>query len=215
MSRAADRLVIVKLGGSLVESGRAAELLAMIAQARRPLVLVPGGGAFADLVRAEQIRWRIDDAVAHRMALLAMEQVALLLAASGPRYVVCDSLAAISRALARRRIPVWAPSRLALGDPSIPCDWSITSDGLAAWLALRLRAAEVILLKSLRVDPQPGGAELARLGVVDPVFARLVDENRLPFRLIGPDEEDRLAALLRIDAAGAPVAAGRESVIHG
>jgi aspartokinase-like uncharacterized kinase len=130
------------------------------------------------------------------MALLAMHQTALLLAALSPLLLVCDSRAGIMRALVGGRVPVWAPMRMAMADPAMPCDWSITSDGLAAWLALRLRAAEVVLLKSLRVAAAASPAELACQGVVDPVFASLVCGSRLRFSLIGPGEDARLAALL-------------------
>lgn len=194
MSRA--RPIIVKLGGSLVEEETAADMLAVIVKARRPVILVPGGGAFADTVRAEQARWRIDDASAHAMALLAMHQTALLLAALSSRLSVCDSGASIARACAEGRVPVWAPARMALADDAMPHDWSITSDGLAAWLALRLRARQVVLLKSRLAAPSLGPAELARQGIVDAVFAELVRETALPFALIGPGEGARLAALL-------------------
>ena len=43
--------LVVKLGGSLSETGELKRWLALITRARRPLIVVPGGGAFADAVR--------------------------------------------------------------------------------------------------------------------------------------------------------------------
>ena len=42
------------------------------------MVIVPGGGAFADQVRLAQQHWQFDDKTAHSMAILAMQQMALL-----------------------------------------------------------------------------------------------------------------------------------------
>jgi 5-(aminomethyl)-3-furanmethanol phosphate kinase len=70
------RPIVVKLGGSVVRSGELAAWLDAIAGARIPIVVVPGGGALADEVRACQSRLGFGDAAAHRMALLAMDQLA-------------------------------------------------------------------------------------------------------------------------------------------
>ncbi|MFN0316892.1 MAG: aspartate kinase, partial [Burkholderiales bacterium] len=65
---------IVKLGGSLSRAGTLAQWLAAIAQVGRgKIIVVPGGGSYADAVRDEQERWRFDDSCAHSMALLAMD----------------------------------------------------------------------------------------------------------------------------------------------
>jgi aspartokinase-like uncharacterized kinase len=71
------------------------------------VVVVPGGGPFADAVRDMQAALRFPDDVAHDMALLAMHQMAEVMIALEPRFVAADTLVAITRAWRRRRIPVW------------------------------------------------------------------------------------------------------------
>ena len=71
--------LVVKIGGSLVETGRLREILAIVARAQRPTVIVPGGGPFADAVRNAQAEFGFSDEAAHRMAILAMHQTALLM----------------------------------------------------------------------------------------------------------------------------------------
>jgi aspartokinase-like uncharacterized kinase len=191
--------VVLKLGGSLAETGRLRALLAIVKRARRPLVLVPGGGPFAEAVRETQAGLRFSDATAHDMALLAMHQMADAMIDIEPRLVAAETLISMARAWRRRRIPVWLPARLCAGDRRIPRDWSITSDGLAARLAERLGDVEVVLVKSCPVNPGANARALARQGVVDPFFATVVERSDIPWRVLGPGDGTRLSGLL--DAA--------------
>lgn len=191
------RALVVKIGGSLLETGRLAEILALVVRARRPTVVVPGGGPFADAVREAQALFGFSDKLAHRMALLAMHQTGLLMTGIEPRLVAAETIAAMRGAWKVGRVAVWLPARLCERDRKIPCDWSITSDGLAARLAERLGRAPVVLVKSRTVDRVASPADLARDGVVDPVFAEIQARAGLEWAVLGPGEERELAALLR------------------
>jgi len=69
--------LIVKVGGSLFN--QIPDLIPVIKASKRPLLLIPGGGPFADLVR----RVRVDNDTAHWMAISAMEQFGLFIASVG------------------------------------------------------------------------------------------------------------------------------------
>lgn len=187
---------IVKLGGSLAESRRIAAILRIVGAARRSCVIVPGGGTFADAVRAAYKKHGLSQAVAHRMAMLAMHQTGMMLAGMHARLVPVETLADMRRALADSRIPVWLPLKLSASDTQITADWRTTSDGLAARLAERLGGASVVLVKSCRVDRSAAPTRLVRAGVVDPVFAEIVGRARLPWRVLGAGDEAELARLL-------------------
>ena len=73
-------LAVVKLGGSVVRSRELSAWLDVIAASPRPIVVVPGGGALADEVRSAQTKLGFGDGAAHRMALLAMDQLAWAIA---------------------------------------------------------------------------------------------------------------------------------------
>jgi 5-(aminomethyl)-3-furanmethanol phosphate kinase len=188
---------VVKLGGSLSESRRLAAILPVVAGARAPVVVVPGGGTFADAVRVAQADLGFNDAIAHRMAILAMHQTAHMLAGLEPRLVPVETLAAIRRTLADGGIPVWLPWKLCARDKSIPADWSITSDGLAARLAERLGGAPVVLVKSCAGACDATLDRLARAGTVDPTFVTIVERARLSWRVLGAGEEAELAAIVK------------------
>src|SRR5215467_4429680 len=90
--------VVVKLGGSLIASPHLQAWLAALAASRGAAVIVAGGGPFADAVRAAQEQHPFDDRAAHRMAILAMEQYALMLAALEPGLRPAASATAIRAA---------------------------------------------------------------------------------------------------------------------
>lgn len=190
--------VVLKLGGSLAESGRLRRLLALVSRARRPVAIVPGGGAFADAVRKTQKKLGFSDAAAHDMAILAMHQMADAMIDLEPRLLGAESLIGITRAWHRRRIPVWLPASLCADDRRIPRDWSITSDGLAARLAERLGNVELVLVKSRNVRRSLCAKTLARQGIVDPVFPTIVERADLSWRVLGPKDDAVLCELLDV-----------------
>lgn len=198
-----SRPIVVKLGGSLSESKRLAAILKIVAAARKPCVVVPGGGTFADAVREAHKKHRLPEPVSHSMALLAMHQTGMMLAAINARLIAVETIAAINRETAAGRIPVWLPSKLVEGDATISADWRTTSDALAARLAERLRA-EVVLVKSCHVNPSHSPAKLAREGIVDPAFGEIVARSDLSWRVLGVGDEAELAQRL-----SAPYRSGR------
>ncbi len=187
--------VIVKLGGSLASAGTLGSWLAIVVErgAGRS-VIVPGGGEFADAVRAAQRRLRFSDRAAHRMALLAMGQYALLLRDLAPALYPCESVAQIRAALADSRVALWLPYAMVDADPMVAESWEVTSDSLAAWLARRLEATRLVLVKSAAVPPPPlSPARLAALGLVDPAFPAYAAGGGFTVSCCGPGDEARLA----------------------
>jgi aspartokinase-like uncharacterized kinase len=52
----------------------------------------------------------------------------------------------------------------------LPCNWQTTTDTIAALLALRTNADELVLLKSCQIDPKLSLQQLADRGIVDEAF---------------------------------------------
>lgn len=194
--------VVVKLGGSLAETGRLKSILSLVCRAERPVVIVPGGGPYADAVRSSQRALGFSDEAAHDMAILAMNQMGLAMISLDERLVAAETLTAMRQAQKEGRIGVWLPAKLCAGDSSIPRDWQITSDGLAARLAERLGGAHVVLVKSCTVEPSATAQALGRAGVVDAAFAGIVARAGLSWQIVGPGEESALVELLDISGKG-------------
>ncbi|MBO0903485.1 amino acid kinase [Jiella sonneratiae] len=162
------QLLVVKLGGSSATSPDLARWVRALEQARLPMVVVPGGGPFANTVRRYQSKLGFDDRAAHEMAILGMEQFGLALVSLSTRMVRARDRSEIDTAIEAGRIPVWLPRDVALTASDIAQDWTVTSDSLAAWLARRLSASDLCLIKQIDV---PKGSDVEAL-----VGAKIVDD---------------------------------------
>ena len=150
---------VLKLGGAQHADARLASLVRHVATFDPPPIIAPGGGPFADQVRRAQKRWLFDDATAHKMAVLAVRQYGLLLAALGE----------LPTSEAAPKPPcVWLPDADAAYGRA---DWTLTSDSLAARLACEVGAERLVLVKPV-CDRPP--AEL-----VDEQFMAVAKEGGL------------------------------------
>jgi aspartokinase-like uncharacterized kinase len=139
--------VVVKIGGGLLREGGLAALRAAcdeVAALPGRVVVVPGGGPFADAVRAVD---GLPDPVAHRLALAAMDQFGAVLAHVAPGLELVGAVEAFA------------------GRADIPESWDVTSDSLAVLHAGAIGAREAVLLKPVDgiFDAWPGGAPIARV----------------------------------------------------
>jgi 5-(aminomethyl)-3-furanmethanol phosphate kinase len=167
MKRTGPRVhTVVKVGGGLLGKAGAFDLVIEALVAFRPgrrLVVIPGGGPFADAVRQMFRRVKIGEDAAHWMAVLGMDQYAHAVAARAPDAQLVEQPAEIAAALDAGRLPVLAPYRwLKAADP-LPHSWDVTSDSIAAWVAGALGARRLVLIK-------PAGGDARTL--VDPAFLR-------------------------------------------
>ncbi|MDD5364614.1 MAG: aspartate/glutamate/uridylate kinase [Gallionellaceae bacterium] len=188
-------LRVVKLGGSLLDAPRLPDWLEALSGAGGQVVVVPGGGPYADAVRITQARLGFSDATAHRMALLAMEQYGLALCDLHPGLLPAASSQTIAAILERGRTPVWQPAAMCLQAPDIPEAWSVTSDSLAAWLAGVLDADALALIKH-----GPDGVHAfdpaADRHRVDTAFAGFAAAFGRPVGILGHDDPAALGAWL-------------------
>jgi aspartokinase-like uncharacterized kinase len=183
MSRSARWDLVVKVGGSFGRRGKTPLrrlMRGLERQARRERILVvPGGGRYADRIRAEKRRLRLPAEAAHRMALRAMDQYGVLLAACGGSARAVTSLREARRVAAEGGLPVLLAAHLVESEPRIERSFRFTSDAIAAWIARRVRARRLVLYKSipgiaLPVADREDARRLARRGLVDPLFADFI-----------------------------------------
>jgi aspartokinase-like uncharacterized kinase len=185
---------VVKVGGGLLSAPRDFDVvLDAIHDAARVkrLLIVPGGGPFADVVRDVDRRMHLSDDAAHWMAILAMDQYAHLIASRLPHGIVVERADAIGPALEAGRVPVIAPSSWLREDDPLPHTWDVTSDSIAAWVAGQLGAERLVLVK----PPGACGDDL-----VDAHFTRTLGADLMPVIVAA----DRLESLR--DALSARVA---------
>jgi aspartokinase-like uncharacterized kinase len=131
------------------------------------LLVVPGGGQFADAVRQSGV----DDDAAHWMAIAAMEQYGWVLASQG--MVTTDRLALPTETT------VLVPYHVMREYDPLPHTWNVTSDTIAAWVAKMLKT-ELLVLKSVDGISIDG---VLQHEITAPVESDAVDSCFIPYIL--------------------------------
>lgn len=151
--------VVVKIGGSLIRE--APELIDRLikefgsgnpkvvgerqACERLPysILIIPGGGVFADAVRAADEKFSLSADAAHWMAILGMEQYACYLQDKSSA-VATDSITDLFQG-----VSILFPYKLLKTEDPLPHAWDVTSDTIAAWVA---KQADAVFIKATDVD---------------------------------------------------------------
>ena len=174
--------VVVKVGGSLFDwPALGLQLESWLKTvASNKVLLVPGGGPTVDVIRNLDRRQGLGEESAHWLALRALSinahflgEVLSLRRSSGPA-VIAD-LQDADAIWSQRGLPILDPFRFAQEDEDrpgrLPHSWSVTSDSLAASVALHFQAQKLILLKSIDI---PNDWMRAERGIVDPYFEEII-----------------------------------------
>ena len=180
---------VIKLGGSLLSAEALPACLAAVARMPGCTIVVPGGGAFAEQVRIQQVLHGFDALAAHRMAILAMQQMALLMQSLQPGFRLLCSTADFNAAVGAA---IWSPAVTELDYAGIAPSWDITSDSLAAWLAGQVRADALVLVKSAPVAGNATLAELQGQGMLDAGFLGFAEQLACPITVL--NQRDFIAA---------------------
>ncbi|KTE91125.1 hypothetical protein AT727_05880 [Desulfitobacterium hafniense] len=162
--------ILIKIGGSLIrqESGKLlrqlCNLIAGCGQ-KRSILIVPGGGPFADLIRAYERHWDLEEETCHFMALAAMDQYAYILRERIPGSTV-DALGSLecsqsgglpcsADSLSSSGVRILLCSHFLRQVPAtaLPRSWETTSDSIAAYLAKQLNCSLLVLVKSKTIEP--------------------------------------------------------------
>ena len=136
-------LTVVKVGGGVGDALESVCAALGELGAHHPLVVVPGGAGFADAVRDADRRFELSAEASHRMAILAMEQFGWLLSEQIPGAERCADLARIGSGRTTELLPAALPL------DALPASWQVTSDSIAAWVATRVGATRLVLVKGV------------------------------------------------------------------
>ena len=126
---------VLKVGGSLARGDGLQDLCREISVLghQHPLLVVPGGGEFSDLVRQAYSRYDLGETAAHCMALLAMDQYGYLLSRLIEGSSLETGMDSACRTAASGRVAILLPSASVLDSDCLPHSWQVTSDTIAAW----------------------------------------------------------------------------------
>jgi aspartokinase-like uncharacterized kinase len=206
---------VVKVGGSLAKYPdglrKLCKRLASFTMDHKILV-VPGGGKFADAVRDFGENFGLSNSVAHRMAILGMDQFGLLLFDVTPNSFVTYSLEEASNSPSGR-LPIFLPSKFMFRKDPLEHSWDVTSDSIAAHIGGMVRADKLILVTDVdgvfMKDPKKSldaklMAEVSveqllswnRRTCIDKTLPRILSEIRLGCYVVNGKYPNRIKAVL-------------------
>ena len=174
---------VVKLGGSLLELSEWEDSFRTWrgSSTSRHDVVVVGGGRLVDGIRRADRDQKLGETIAHWRSIAAMSSTARRVAKRIPEAQLTNEVTCLDRRVLRPGLTVFDVQRFLKNiEPHrdgtrLPCSWDVTSDSIAARLAIAIAADELVLLKS--AEPCHGSyAELAESGYVDRFFPQLGEE---------------------------------------
>jgi aspartokinase-like uncharacterized kinase len=167
-------MIVVKVGGSLYDwPGLGPSLRAFVAALEpSPVLLVPGGGDFADAVRKLHTVHGLTQEQSHWLALESLWAPAGFLVRLLGASVLLPAMPPVEQ---WGRAHVLDPYGFCHDTaPDLPHTWEVTTDSIAARAAVVWKADRLVLLKSIDVPPGTSWDEAAARGWVDGYFTRAV-----------------------------------------
>lgn len=188
---------------------------------RTRIIIIPGGGRFADFIRLRGEKQPVPDAVSHAQAVLSVAQYGYELAWKLGDGRAVHNLDETQTAWDNGKIPVFIPYPFAVTDPAIPHNWDATSDTIAARVCAVFDIPILVLIKSVDgifidgrlaalIDP----ASPPATNIVDPLFFHTLGDATEAFIVNGRKPEALRKFLFDGDFTGTKIARRRGTPIR-
>lgn len=189
---------VIKIGGSLYNSPNLVEWLNTLSGCgSQNIIIVPGGGPFADQIREADKQFSLDQELAHYMAVLAMQQYGYLMKSLCPKLHLVSSKQQLNDCWNTRKVAIWEPFDMVREHCKLEKTWDITSDSLAAWLANYLMVDQLLYVKSADVTlTKTSLKELLNESCIDPNLPNKLAEMDIPVYFIHKSHSNKFKKLL-------------------
>lgn len=137
---------VIKVGGSFQADPPALKNLCQTlkkASTKHRLLIVPGGGKFADLIRHLQRERGLSDQTAHVMAIFGTNIFGYTLHDLIKRSTLTRSL----KRVRSRGCSIFLPLKELRSCEELEPSWNVTSDSIAAWTSAKIGCKRLILVK--------------------------------------------------------------------
>ena len=157
------KTIMIKLGGSLMvqDDGKILRQIGNIIteySVEHPVLIVAGGGPFADTVRKHGEQLVLSEKTCHNMALSAMDQYAFLLHEMISGSILTDlsnMVWSTTPKFTHPQVPQILLCSAFLRQVCVndlPHSWDVTSDSIALFLTKLVNSSMLIILKSTDID---------------------------------------------------------------
>ena len=137
---------IVKIGGSWLQNPKLPSLVSFLQKfANQEIVLVVGGGVFAETVRDVYKANKMSEATGHVLAMKATEIFAYYLKSINPDILITHKITNFIK----KNLNLWLPTEKLSFEKKFLKNWESTSDSIATWLYSNTKSKGVVFIKSL------------------------------------------------------------------
>jgi len=202
-----DNLHVIKIGGSLTYSVKPLlNTLKSFSSRENRILVIPGGGMFAEVVRDLDRKIKLSNRASHRMALMAMDMTGIYFSDLSHIKTV-DNLYDAKVTLLESNIAILLPSKVVLSTDELPHSWEVTSDSIALYIAKLLKLKRVIIATDVDgiYDRYPGGKLLNTIRAkslrgftsVDSYLSKLLMKYKMECIVVNGRYPDRVVNALR------------------
>ena len=193
-------MIVVKLGGSLMHSAKelVKEIISYSRSNGERILIVPGGGVFAETVR----KVNASEEASHWMAILGMEQYGYFLA-DGTEAKPVEDLDIKEGAC------IILPYNLLKKRDELPHTWDVTSDSIAAWIAHQLKARFIkvtdvdgVYIDGTLIKEIDAGELVGKETCVDAELPHFLMEHKMSCEVINGNCTGRLINAFKGNVAG-------------
>jgi len=173
---------VIKIGGSLYNSSNLIEWLNTLSECGpQKIIIVPGGGPFADQIREADSHFTLDQELVHDMAVLAMQQYGYFMKSLCPELSLVNSQQQLNECWKKQKVAIWEPFDMVRQYCELKKTWNVTSDSLAAWLAKFLSVDQLLFVKSANITLTKFSLkELLNESCIDPYLPKILAEMNIP-----------------------------------
>ncbi|MFX1279644.1 MAG: hypothetical protein ACFFA3_09515 [Promethearchaeota archaeon] len=144
---------VFKIGGSILENFE--NLNSTILQLTRlfekkiiqKVIIIPGGGTFANFIRTLYSELKFNDELAHWMAIISMNYNGIEMSKKFPKLKIFEDINKLKEI--ERSLSIFLPYRFLKKNDILPHDWQVTSDSIALFLAKTFGLKECFLIKDV------------------------------------------------------------------
>jgi aspartokinase-like uncharacterized kinase len=195
---------VVKVGGSFQADREALKELCGILEevsTEHPLLIVPGGGKFADLVRHLQRTLGLSDRTAHVMAIFGMNIFGHQL----HRLIRGSKITKSTKRIGSKGCTIFLPFQELRCCEELEPSWDVTSDAIAAWASAKVGCKKLILVKMIdgifhrrRLRTSIFAPELRRMkqSVVDRKLPEILESAGIKCWIVNGKHPERVKAVL-------------------
>ena len=148
-----DKEALFKIGGKILENSNSikstfSQLTQLYEeQILQKIIVIPGGGSFANFVRSLDEALQIGDDLAHWSAIYSMNYNGMMLNRKYPNLETIEDLKTFQDA--KQMFCIFLPYRFLREDDTLPHNWDVTSDSIALYVANKLKLSRCFLIKNI------------------------------------------------------------------